>query len=36
MVGSEIYYRLGEEKRPSNGLKQKIWLKLYSLPFLTG
>lgn len=29
-----IVYKLGEAKRPNNTLKQKLLLKLYSLPFL--
>lgn len=33
MVTSEIFYRIGERHRPTNSLKQKIWMKLYSLPF---
>lgn len=33
MVASGIFYRLGENHRPVNSLEQKIWMKLYSLPF---
>ena len=33
MVDSKIIYKIPGIKRPSNGLKQKIWIKLYSLPF---
>lgn len=29
-----IVYKLGETKRPNNISKQKLLLKLYSLPFL--
>ena len=32
---SEIkFYKPGGDNRPTNHFKQKIWLKLYSIPFL--
>lgn len=33
MAEQVIIYKIGGDNRPSNNLKQKIWLKIYSLPF---